>query len=114
MAGPRVRFHYIKSNAFRVIHVDGVIGGPTPNGNLHASFFNERAPVPTMAEYELSPVSENSAQLGKQIGRAGKDGFVREVEVGVMMNLDMAKKLHAWLGEQIASMTEPEEKADGS
>lgn len=43
---PQIRFNYIKSAQFRVIHADGAIGGVTPNGFIHMALFNERAAIP--------------------------------------------------------------------
>ena len=98
---PVVRFHYVKSNAFRVVHADGVIGGPTPSGLLHLSFFSERFPIPAVVEHAISDAGGGRREVGKEIAKEGKEGVVREVEVGVMMTLDMAKQLHAWLGNNI-------------
>ena len=41
-----LRFFYIKAYNFRVVHVDGVIGGITPKGLLHLAVFSERAAIP--------------------------------------------------------------------
>lgn len=101
---PPIRFHYIKSNAFRVVHADGVVGGPTPNGNIHMSFFSERSAIPTMIEHSMSTVDGTIAKIGDVTHKEGKDGFVREVEVGVMMDLTMARVLHKWLGDHITKM----------
>lgn len=94
--GP-LRFHFIKSNYFRVIHADGVFGGPSASGNLHISFFNERLPLPVSIEHEIS----NVGALGAEISRESKDGVVREVEADVVMSLDAAMALHRWLGEKL-------------
>ncbi len=102
----RARYHYIKANAFRVVHVDGVIGGPTPSGNVQVSVFSERAPLPTLAEHEVTDLGDGGFKVGRQISSEGKDGFVREVEVAMMMNLTMTKRLHRWLGQQIKLLGE--------
>lgn len=102
-----VRFHYIKSNAYRVVHADGIFGGPTPNGHIYVSFFSERGPIPTVVEHAATDLGGGRALLGDQIRTEGKEGIIREIEVGAMMTLDMAKKLHAWLGETIKKMELP-------
>ncbi|HET7501633.1 MAG TPA: hypothetical protein VFK02_11535 [Kofleriaceae bacterium] len=98
---PVVRFHYIKSSAFRVVHADGVVGGPTPSGLIHLSFFSERLPIPTIVDHAASDAGGGRLMLGEEIAKEGKEGVVREVEVGVVMTIDMAKKLHMWLGDNI-------------
>ena len=103
---PSIRFHYIKSNAFRVIHADGVFGGPSPGSTrqLNVSFFSERAAIPTMVEHSLTDLGDGIMQMGNVVATEGKQGVVREVEAGVVMSLAMAKKLHAWLDEKIRAM----------
>ena len=94
-----VEFHYVKSNGFRVVHADGVWGGPTPRGYITMSFYSERAPIPRKISLELKPPEPNSSNriLGQEIVRDSKDGLVREVEVEVMVDLEMAKSLLKWL-----------------
>ena len=99
----KVKFHFIKSNHFRVVHVDGAHGGITPDCHIFAAVFNTRAPIPQIA---VQRITDNT--LGDEIReeRVGKDGLVREVEVGLMMNLNTAEGIHRWLGEKIASLKE--------
>jgi hypothetical protein len=106
---PVVRFHYLKSNAYRVIHVDGIVGGQTPTGLLHFSFYTERLPIPTLVEHAATDLGGGQMRLGKEIRREGKDGIVRDVEVGVIMTVDMAMKLRGWLDDKISKLTEVHE-----
>jgi hypothetical protein len=100
----RIRIHYIKSSSFRVVHADGVVGGPTPAGLLQISFFSERAPIPTMVEHAVSDLGGGVMKLGAEVGRESKQGVVREVEVSTVMTGEMAKKLYAWLGQHIGRL----------
>ncbi len=95
----RVKFHYIKSNHFRVVHVDGVFGGLSPTGDIFASFFSQRPPIPTLT---VQPLKENG-ELGDEIlsERASKDGIVREMEVGMAMRPEVAETLIKWLQERV-------------
>lgn len=97
-----LKFNYIKSNLFRVIHADGVWGGATPQGRIHVSLFNERTPIPQQTVHEITP----EGKLGPEIvgERITKDGIVREVEVEAIMDLDVAKSLAKWLNEKIQIM----------
>ena len=105
----KVKFHFIKSNHFRVVHVDGAHGGITPDGHIFAAMFNTRAPIPQIS---VQRVEDN--KLGGEIReeRVSKDGLVREVEVGLMMNLNTAESLHRWLGEKIATLRKVVDKTD--
>ena len=100
----RARFDYIKSNHFRVIHVDGIYGGPGPRGNFHMSIWNERWPIPKQAVHDLKP----DGVVGEEIHpeRITRNAIVREVEVQLIMNIETAKTMHVWLGNKIASFEE--------
>lgn len=96
-----VRFHYIKSGQFRVIHVDGAHGGVTPNGNaIHMALFSERLPIPLNELYEVEP----SGKLGKLSEKSVREGYVREIEVSAVLSLNTAKALHAWLSKSIDTL----------
>ena len=101
-------FHYIKSNGFRVVHADGVWGGPNLRGYITMSFFSERHPIPRRLTHEVKP----DGKLGQEIDREIRDGTIREVEVEVMVDLAMAKSLNSWLAEKI-QILENRHKADG-
>jgi hypothetical protein len=95
-----LRFDYIKSGQFRVVHVDGAHGGLTPKGQgIQIAFYNERFAIPRSEVYPLSDgkLDENPKDVEK------RDAIVREVEVEVLMDVDVARSLHRWLGEKIAS-----------
>lgn len=98
---PVIRFHYIKSSAYRVVHADGVVGGATPSGLFHVSFFSERLPIPTSVDHAAVDLGGGRMRLGEEIATEGKKGVVREVEVGVTMTIDMAKVLRDWLDDSI-------------
>jgi hypothetical protein len=93
-----VTLNYIKSNYFRVIHADGAIGGFTPKGEMFVSLYNERPPLPDVTVQAIE-----NGQLGAEIleQRRGTEGILREVEVGVVMDVNVAKALVAWLTERI-------------
>jgi len=100
----KIKFFYIKSNYYRVIHVEGAHGGITPRGNIFAALFNDRAPIPQATVQSVT----SSGSLGPEIHeeRTQKEGIVREVEVGVMMDLNAAIAFHKWLGEKIDNLKE--------
>lgn len=89
-----IRFHYIKSNAFRVVHADGVYGGISPSLKLQMAFYSERTPIPQAIVHAL-----HDGELGEEIvtARVSRDGIVREVETNVLMDLDAAKDFALWL-----------------
>jgi hypothetical protein len=93
-----VRFHYIKGNLFRVIHADGAIGGITSSRGIFLSLFSERGAIPRIVKQAVNA----DGSLGGEISRTGKDGLVREVEIGVMLNEHSATEIANWLLKQAA------------
>lgn len=87
----KIRFHYIKGHQFRVIHIDGAVASISPTGDIVASLFSQRPPIPQVT---VQPVLENG-QLGEEIvaERIAKDGLVREVEVAVTAKPDIVEVL---------------------
>lgn len=100
-----VRFDYIKSNFFRVVHADGVHGGLTAKGGLQMAFFSECKPIPQTETYKVS-----QGRVGECVSTKVCDAIVREVEVQVLMNLSMAKAMYQWLGDKIETAEKLSEK----
>lgn len=101
-APPRsVRYNYIKSGHFRVIHVDGAYGGLTGHGFIHAAVYSERPTIPQVTEAEFvegGTLTEHPVEK--------KDGMVREVEADLVMSLETAKALREWLDDKIGQLEE--------
>lgn len=95
----RVRFHYIKSNYFRIVHVDGAYGGITPGGDISINFYSERNPIPQITAHIIKP----DGRLGEEIPeeKITRNGIIREVEVGAVLDLSTAKALITWLQDKI-------------
>lgn len=93
----QIRFHYLKSNYFRVVHIDGAIGGVTPEGYIHASMYSERLAIPREQSFAID---ENGA-LGELKDTLTRDGVVREMEIDAIMNIESAKSLRDWLTSNI-------------
>jgi len=91
-----VKFYYRKGKFFKVIHVDGVIGGPTPERAVFVALYNQRSPIPKEIEQALSP----DGSLGPEISRRGKDGIFREVEVGIVLTPKAAEEIGKFLLQQ--------------
>ena len=98
-----IAFHYIKSNNFRVVHADGVWGGPTPRGYMSMNFYSERTPIPRRVTLSLTPEGD-LGKLGDEVDRDSREGFVREVEVEVILDLELARSLAQWLDDKIKAL----------
>ena len=95
-----IRAHYIKSNHFRVIYSDGVIGSITPSGNLQINFFSQRNPIPQLMTYRVDAAGHVLGETKEE--RVQREGVVREVEVGVVMTIDEARSLASWVEDKVS------------
>lgn len=96
----RVRFDYIKSNFFRVVHIDGAFGGISPRGDhILMTVWNERGPIPKQTVHEIS----DSGVVGQEImeDRITREAIVREVETQLVMDISVAEQVVAWLNVKI-------------
>ncbi len=98
----RLDFDYIKSQFFRVIHADGAIGGLTPSGGVHFSFYSERPAIPRRQTFSL----KSDGSLGQPIEASVRADFVRELDVDVIMSIEVARHLASWLSLQIQQWEE--------
>lgn len=94
-----IHFHYIKSTFFRVVHADGAFGGVTPRGNIQTNFYSERNAIPRKT---VHPIKADGT-LGDEIrsARVERDGPVREIEAGVVMDVNATKALIVWLQNKV-------------
>lgn len=106
-----ITFHYIKSNFFRVIRVDGAYGGLSPHGDIHMAVYNQRQPIPVQTTNLITP----DGKLGDESGKVAREGIVREVEADINCSPHVARTIAKWLIEK-ADMAEKlarEAKVDG-
>ena len=98
-----VTFHYLKSQQFRVIHTDGAIVGITPSGHIHMALFSER---PAIAR-EITHAFEGG-KLGDVIEQetVSRAGYVREMDVDAMLDLQTAKDLCTLLTQKVKEFEE--------
>lgn len=94
----KITFHYTKTPSYRSYHVDGIFGGLTPRGKIYCELFIDRNPTPKTAVHELS---EDGYLSGKPIKKTGKDGVIREVECGIIFDIDTATTFKEWLESKI-------------
>lgn len=108
-AGGTLPFHYIKSNLFRVIHVDGAIGGPNPRDVIQAALYTERLPIPQRTVSRITAEGTLAEELPEQ--RVVRDGLVREVEIELIFDPATGKLFAQWLLDSIAKMENPGAKS---
>lgn len=99
-APAQVEIDFIKSNLYRVVRGDGVFGGLSPNGSIHLGFYSERVPYPQKIFHKVDGGVLQPEDVDKRHGRTAN--ILREMEVGVSMDIGQAMVLRTWLDEKIA------------
>ena len=107
----RVRIEHQKSQSFRVIHADGAYGGTSPRLQLFIAFYSERFPIPKVLTYEASATGAPEREIVAE--RESKEGVIREVEVGVTLDLTAAKGFAAWIMKQVEELEKRREQILG-
>ena len=92
-----LKFQYLKADSYITYHVDGVFGGVTPKGMVHMDVFTEKFPTPSCISHELS----EDGKLGGEIDRVVRDGIIRELQAGLVMDLNTARQFRDWLSAKI-------------
>lgn len=92
-----VRFKYVKSNFFRVIHADGAWGGLSPRGDIHMSFYNERGALPDSSILTIG----SDGQRTKPDVAPSSNAIIREIECDIVLDLTTAMGLRKWLDDKI-------------
>ena len=103
-----ITFHYIKANDFKTAFATGIFGGITVNGKLNIDFYTERIAIPDSQTIEVI----NRTTLGEPIidKTVSKKGVIREVQVGVLMDIEAAKLLAKWINETLEKLQPPTKK----
>lgn len=99
-----ITVHYIKMKNYRTYHVDGIFGGVSPSGYIYIEPFVQRPITPKTVTHGIT----EEGALGEEIPdtRTGKTGVVREIEAGLVMNVEVAKVLRGWLDKKIIQYDE--------
>jgi hypothetical protein len=101
-----ITFDYVKSNYYRVVHVNGVVGSLTPTGDIHMGAWSQRGPYPQRVTHSITAEGE----LGQELDRETRQAIVREVEVGIVFSAGVALQVAEWLQGQVALLQEMAEK----
>ncbi len=100
VAGDKLTGSFLRSQFCRVIQVDGVFGGLTPQGTLAVALYSQYATLPSQITYEAT-------QQGtpKEVSRVGEPTLTWEVEVEAMLSIETARSLRDWLNRQLEQAT---------
>ncbi|NVJ46463.1 MAG: hypothetical protein HWE07_05020 [Cytophagia bacterium] len=94
----KIETHYIKNHDFKTVEGSGIFGGLTNNGQININFFTDRAPIPKKIILDVDP---STGKIIQEIERDSKEGVIREVQFGVLLNIETAKNIVGWLNQKI-------------
>ena len=86
-------FNYIKTNSYKTFYSDGFFGGITPKGKIYMEPFIERGATPQIVKHLV--LNDGNIDSGTVV-EAKKD-IIREIECGIIMDIETAKSLISWL-----------------
>src|SRR5688572_25870540 len=97
--GETIQFDYVKSNYFRVVHVDGAFGGVGANLNINMAIWSQRNALPQQVTHTITA----AGTLGDEVreARVTKEGIVREVEANLVLDIATAESLARWLTKKV-------------
>ncbi|MBO8152715.1 MAG: hypothetical protein H0Z30_09525 [Candidatus Marinimicrobia bacterium] len=99
----KVTFKYYFSENYNPVYVNGAYGGVGPHGEIIINFYLERYGIP----HSHTHLINDDGSLGPQIEMEPPDylsNVIRFVETGIILNLENAKRIHAWLGKKIEEL----------
>jgi len=92
-----LKFVYARAPDYRVVAANGVHGGVTGRGDFRFDVFVESAQMPDSVTHSITPDG-----LGPEIEREPvRADILREVQVGVVMQIEQAKSFAHWILERI-------------
>lgn len=94
MNDSKLRFKFKQSVGYRHVTATGVFGGPISTGDLLCHFFLEHRILPEEIDVSIDP---SSKPIEEAVYPEGKQIFVRELQVGIIMNPRIAKSVGEWL-----------------
>jgi hypothetical protein len=90
-----IKTHYIKNSDFRTVFSSSIYGGLTINGLININFCVDRTTIP----FQTESIADEKGL--KEVSKQSKDGLVKEVQFGTLIDVQTAKALVTWLNEQI-------------
>jgi hypothetical protein len=98
-----VAIDYLKSQDFRSVWADGLIGSITPQGLIHFAIYSERQAIPRRQVFTIvKDESENIGSLGTEVveKQISRGSIVREMSCDVFVSPSVAEAVGKWLIEQ--------------
>jgi hypothetical protein len=98
----QIRFIYQKARHHRTLHADGVWASVTPQLEIQFAFFNNLKPMPNEVVYPITL----DGRIGEEIVPQNSEYIIRETDVTVVMNKEVAKSMIELLGRMVREADE--------
>lgn len=102
IADNQIKIKYKYADDYNPQYVNGAQGGINVQGEIVANFYFDRVPMPNSITQE---VTKEGVLINNIVATEPEDltkSVLRYVQSGIVMNLEVAKQIHDWLGNQIA------------
>ncbi len=99
----KITFNYHYSENYNPTYVNGAYGGVGPQGEIIVNFYFERQGIPKSHTHEINEDGSLSSKP-KSVPGEPLSNIIRFIETGIILNLDSAKRIHAWLGQKIVEL----------
>lgn len=99
----QIRFKYVFSENYNPVYCNGAFGGVSTQGEIVVNFFMERMPIPNSVTNSIN----HDGTLGGIVVTDPEnfnDTVIRYISTGIVLNLENAKSIHEWLGNQIQEL----------
>lgn len=101
----KIKCKYIFPDDYNPKYVNGAQGGISIQGEIVINFYLERLALPNSQTFDVTP----NGLLGNEIPSLSdpedlKESFIRYIQGGVVMNYQVAKEIHRWLGENLTKL----------
>jgi hypothetical protein len=96
-----IKQHFVKNNDFKTVPGSGVFGGITNSGLINMVIFTERVPLP---ENIILEIDDELGTIKREVSRDIKEGTMRELQMGVLFDIETAKATADWLNSHVESL----------
>ena len=96
----KITFNYHFSENYNPTYVNGAYGGVGPKGEIIVNFYLERQGIPKSHTHEINKDGSLSSEP-ESVPLDSLSNVIRFIETGIILNLESAKRVHAWLGQKI-------------
>jgi hypothetical protein len=96
-----IKQHFVKNNDFKTVPGSGVFGGITSSGLINMVIFTERVPLP---ENIIVEIDDELGTIKREVSREIKQGTMRELQMGVLFDIETAKATANWLNSHVESL----------